>query len=610
VFQFVEGGVRDILPQGYSARSGVHEYGGGAYCIASTGCIIFANGSDEKNGVYSLDPDSLKVEPVLHTPLRFYGDFDAHPSEEWILAIEEVHHEGHDLPSEVINRLVAFSSQKALDPVVIASGADFFTSPRFSPDGRQICWLQWDHPDMPWTGASLFLADWEKISEKPGFEISNVRMIAGGTIDGQQVAVTEPRWSPDGVLYYLQDSPDYRQIYRRISPEQTGLKLELGGLEGVDFGECPWLLACNTYAFLSKSEMIAVYTKNGESNLISVDVETGRCVDLGLPFNSVRFDSLSAYDESSFIVVGSTKDSPLGLYQVIGINRESGSLVSATRAFRSSMASTYPPGIFSVPEHIEVITNGQHSPKRHVHGFFFGPHNPWYYAPSNTKPPLIIIPHGGPTSHTAPGLDLKTQYWTSRGYSVLLLNFGGSSGHGKAYRDLLNDKWGILDVDDVVGMVDYLADEKRQNPISRNRVGIVGGSAGGYTVLRALQLYPDIFAGGVSYYGVADVRRLNDSTDKFESHYVSGLIPEDQLDERSPVHYADQFRAPLLLLQGEADMVVPLEQAKLMEKAMKSNGHEVKLVMFKGEGHGFRKAENLRRALEEEETWWRKTLLG
>jgi dipeptidyl aminopeptidase/acylaminoacyl peptidase len=606
----VENGARDILPQGYSARSSVHEYGGGAYCITSTGYIIFTNGSNSTNGVYSLDPDSLKVEQILHTLLRFYGDFDAHPSGEWILAIEEVHHKGHDLPSKVINRLVAFSSQKPCDPVVVATGADFFTSPRFSPDGRQVCWLQWDHPDMPWTDASLFLADWKGTSEKPGFEISNVQLIAGGIVDGQKVAVTEPRWAPDGALYYLQDSPHYRQIYCKRSSGEAGSKLKLEGLEKVDFGECPWVLACNTYTFLSKSEMIAVYTKNGQSNVISINLETGRCVDLGLPFNSVRFDSLSHYDESSFIVIGSTGDSPLGLYQVIGINRETGVLASTMRAFRSSRANTYPSGIFSIPEHVKVTTKARYLPKRHVHGFFFGPHNPWYYAPQNTKPPLIIIPHSGPTSHTAPSLDLKTQYWTSRGYSVLLLNYGGSSGHGKEYRDSLNENWGVLDVADVVEMVDYLGGEKRQNPICRDHVGIVGGSAGGYTVLRALELYPETFAGGVSYYGVADVRRLNDSTHKFESHYVSGLIPKDQLDERSPVHHADQFRAPLLLLQGEDDMVVPLEQAKLMERAMKTNGHEVKLVTFEGEGHRFRKAENLKRALMEEEAWWRKTLLG
>jgi dipeptidyl aminopeptidase/acylaminoacyl peptidase len=605
----VEGGVRDILPQGYSARSSVHEYGGGAYCIASTGHVIFTNSSNRENGVYSLDSDSSKVERILNTPFRSYGDFDAHPSEEWILAIEEVHHEGHDPPSKVINRLVAFSSQKASDPVVVATGADFFTSPRFSPNGRQICWLQWNHPDMPWTDTRLFLADWKSISERPGFEISNIQMIAGGMVDGQTVAVTEPRWAPDGVLYYLQDSPYYRQIYRRSSSGQSGLKLELEGLERVDFGECPWILACNTYAFLSKSEMIAVYTKTGQSNVISINLETGSCIDLQLPFNSVRFDSLSSYDESSFIVVGSTRDSPLGLYQVIGINREPELLTLTTRAIRSSKADAYPLGIFSIPEHIEVITDGRHSSKRHVHGFFFPPHNPWYYAPPSTKPPLIIIPHGGPTSHSAPGLDLKTQYWTSRGYSVLLLNFGGSSGHGKEYRDSLNGKWGILDVADVVEVVEFLADEKRQNPVSQDRIGVVGGSAGGYTVLRALQLHPEIFAGGVSYYGIADVRRLNDSTHKFESHYLTGLIPEDQLDERSPVHHTDRFRAPLLLLQGEDDMIVPVEQAQLMERAMKRNGHEVKLVTFEGEGHGFRKAENLRRALMEEETWWRKTLL-
>jgi dipeptidyl aminopeptidase/acylaminoacyl peptidase len=607
IFQFTENGARDILPSGYSARCSIHGYGGGAYCITSTGSIIFTNAT---NDVYSLNPDSSKLERIVHNPLRFYGDFDAHPYEDWILAIEEVHHEGRDLPSKVINRLVAFSSQTDSDPIVIASGADFFTSPRFSPDGLKICWLQWNHPDMPWTGASLFWADWSSDTAKTGTRVSNVQKIAGGHVDGQTVAATEPRWAPDGTLYYLQDSPEYRQIYRRYPSQHASSKLELQGLESVDFGECPWILACNTYAFLSRSNMIAVYTENGESNVVSIDLDTGRCIDLGLPFNSVRFDSLSRYDESSFIVIGSTRDSPLGLYQVIGISHDSGLSVSTMTTRRISTTKDFPRNIFSTPEHIDVITKGQQSPSRHIHGFFFAPHNPWYHAPPHTKPPLIIIPHGGPTSHTAPGLDLKTQYWTSRGYSVFLLNYGGSSGHGKEYRDSLNGRWGILDVDDAVEVLDYLADESRPLPISRDHVGIVGGSAGGYTVLRALQIYPEAFAGGVSYYGVADVRRLNDSTHKFESHYLTGLVPENQLDKRSPVHYADQFRAPLLLLQGEEDTVVPLEQAMLMEKAMQENGRDVKLVTFKGEGHGFRKAESLKRALMEEHAWWRKTLLG
>ncbi|KAH7029055.1 putative dipeptidyl peptidase IV [Microdochium trichocladiopsis] len=598
--------LKDVLPAGYNARSRVYEYGGGPYAIlggGSGGRLVFSNKADDSVNV--LDADSGSVTKLVHTPKLRYGDFDAHPrggddGQPWVLAVEE-DHAVSDVPEKVQNYVVAINTQTG-EVKRLASGADLYMYPRFSLDGSKVCWVEWDFPDMPWSGVRLFWADW---SGETG-SLSNVEHVAGDA----EASATEPRWGPDGYLYYCHETTDWRQIYRRRPGQAEATLIDIKGLEDVEFGRPTMALANNSYDLLSDKCLVAVYIKNGTSSIVQVNLDTFEYKDVSVPLADVERDGITRFNDNSFLAIGTGHTTPQALYS---ISLESNGKANMTTV-RKSTTQTFDSAVFSVPEHIEFQSKKQ--PSRKIHGFYWPPHNPGFTGPEGQKPPLIVQSHGGPTSHTPPGLKLDLQYWNTRGYATFAINYSGSTGHGKAYRDSLNANWGVLDVDDVAEAVAHLAESGRTD--GALTTGIRGGSAGGYSVLQALCCYPDIFAGGVCLYGISEVKLLLDETHKMECRYVDNLMFTAEMDaeqrakvmhDRSPVYHAGNITAPLLILHGDEDNVVPISQAYTMYDDIKKRGGEVKLVKFEGEGHGFRKGENLITGQTEEEEWWKKTLV-
>ncbi|KAK8096967.1 hypothetical protein PG999_012911 [Apiospora kogelbergensis] len=618
---------RAVLPAGYSARSRVYEYGGGAYDVLAPASslpgdgdghghgdglrIIFSNFSDCT--VQILDVDSQKATCLLEKSdtLR-YADFAAHPSPDspWVLAVQEDH--ASSVPDQVKNYVVMIHTATG-EVRRIVSGADFYMYPSFSPDGKKIAWVQWDFPDMPWSGVKLYWADWD---DTKGVS-SGTEWVAG---EGG-MTITEPRWGCDGYLYFCYEKTNYRQFYRRRPGGREFVLLDFKGYEEAEFGSASMFIGSHTHAILSKNCVIAVATENGSDKVIAFDPETLQTRDLSLPFSEITYDGLCRLSDTSFLIIGSGDATPQALYRIdlSDVRRES-TPAQVTRIWQSN-DEIFSPDIFSKPQHIRF--SAKSGPERDIHGFYWPPHNPKYEGPADgsnqTKPPLIVQSHGGPTGHTGPGLNLSMQYWNSRGYATFAINYSGSDGHGKRYRELLNGRWGAIDVDDIAESVRHLSSSSSASSplIDGSRVGIRGGSAGGYSVLQALCHYPDLFAGGACYYGISDVKLLLQETHKMESHYVDFLLftpdmteadKEKVMRDRSPVNHAGNITAPLLICHGEDDKVVPISQAYTMYDDIRARGGEVRLAKFPGEGHGFRKGENLLKAHEEEEAWWKKTI--
>ncbi|KAI9713067.1 MAG: hypothetical protein M1820_001052 [Bogoriella megaspora] len=591
-----KGNVRDVLPSQYSARSSVHEYGGASFALNSIGDIIFVDA--EKDAVGLLKPSTGALDVVRQQKGLRYADFDGHPIvPDKVIAVEE----DHTVSSKVTNRLVSFDTNTK-NFNTIQEGADFYITPRFSPNGHNICWLQWDLPDMPWTGAKLYIADYVDGS------ITKIRRIAG---DNTHKAISQPRWTQDGSLFFTSDRNGFWQFFRFRLDVAEPESIVIPQLEHVNFSNCEWRLGTCTYLPLTAEKLVAVSTKDAQNALVVIDTERRSFVDLGLPLTSITppLEAMAPLSESEFVVIGRQASKPIALYQINLISPNLDNVIK----FSSETSALQP--FFSAPQHISFPRPSSSSVRGHTYGFFFPPHNPSFTAPKGTLPPLIIEGHGGPTSMCTSGLTLNTQYDTSRGYAVLLLNYGGSSGYTRAYREELNSRWGVLDAADAVTAAEWLGSN---GYIDLTRVGIRGGSAGGYLVLQDLVAYPKTWAGGVSYYGIGDMAGLIATTHKFESRYLDALIYDEGMSEaekekrvkdRSPVLRASNIRAPVLLLQGDVDKVVPMDQAEGMAKTIKEQGGECKLVIFEGEGHGFRRSDSLKTAREEEEKWWRKTLV-
>jgi dipeptidyl aminopeptidase/acylaminoacyl peptidase len=555
----------DITPAPFNVRTRVHEYGGGAFSVHD-GVVTFSNFADQR--LYQQRPGG-EPEPVTPEEKLRFADGTFAADGRFVCVREDHRIEGQ----EAVNTIVSL----ALDGVdvgrVLVSGNDFYASPRISPNGKQLAWLTWNHPNMPWDGTEVWTADFAADGT-----LSNKRLVAGGV----EESVFQPEWSPDGVLHFVSDRSGWWNLYRW----RDGAPEALHAMEA-EFGAPQWVFGMRMYAFAGADSILCGIGQNGSRSLFLLDMQKDQLTKLALPFTSAM-DVHVTGDYAYFL--GAAPDIPGSV-----IRLDLGSLESIV--LRKSSDVVVDDDHLSRPKTIEFPTSNGLT----AHAFYYPPNNKDYDAPEEERPPLIVESHGGPTGATNAVFSIGKQYWTNRGFAVLDVNYGGSTGYGRAYRQRLNGQWGIVDVEDCINGAQYLVD---QGLADGDRLAIHGGSAGGYTTLCAL-VFHDVFGAGASYFGVSDVEALAKETHKFESCYLDSMIgpyPEqrDLYIERSPIHFTDQIDCPLILFQGLEDRVVPPNQAEMMFEAVKSKGIPVAYLPFPGEQHGFRRAENIKRMLEGE----------
>jgi dipeptidyl aminopeptidase/acylaminoacyl peptidase len=540
---------REVTPIEFNVRTKVHEYGGGAWLLDGE-TVYFSHWDDQR--LYRLDPGGSPVPITPEGPYR-YADGRALPDGAALVCVRETHGEG-----EPVNEVVRIPVDGGA-PEPVASGRDFYASPRPSPDGRALCWLCWDHPNMPWDGCELWVGD---------------RRVAGGP----EESIWQPDWSPAGELHWVSDRTGWWNLYSE-SGQLTDERAELGMPQ--------WLFGGATYAFLDDGSIACVRVERAVARLHLL--RGGRLEDVGLAYTSFGYPCLRARGGRLIFVAASPEQE-----QTVVTWSEAEGATELRRASDEPLDRA----LVSIPRAIEFESAGG----RTAHAFYYPPANPNFEGPEDERPPLIVQTHGGPTAHAAPELDPELLFWTSRGVGVVDVNYGGSTGFGREYRNLLRGAWGVVDVEDCIAAARHLAAE---DEVDGRRLAIHGGSAGGYTTLCALAFHPDAFAAGVSYYGVADAATLARDTHKFESRYLDRLIgpwpeAEELYRERSPIHFADRIRVPILLLQGLEDEVVPPAQAEEMATALRRSGVPHAVLMFEGEQHGFRRAESIVRSLEAE----------
>jgi dipeptidyl aminopeptidase/acylaminoacyl peptidase len=560
----------DVTPAPFNVRTRVHEYGGGA-CWFDGETVFFSSFDDSR--LYRQDgpdaePRALTAEPPAPHALR-YADGRAILEGRSIVCVRERHE-----PDGVVNELVVLPADGSGGPRAVVSGADFYAAPRPSPDGRSLAWLQWDHPQMPFDGTELWLADLG-----PGGDVSGARRVAGGPSE----SIFQPEWSPAGTLWFSSDRTGWWNLY---ALEDDAVRA-VAPVDG-DVGAPMWVFGTTRYAFLGDGRIVRVVTRRAVDALELVDRATGEVEPLNLPWTAYSPTSLDARDSR----VAFTASSPRESGSLVVLDVESGKVEVVRRMLDLELDAD----AISVPREVEYSTTDGAVAR----AFYYPPASATHAGPEGERPPLRVICHGGPTSHEPPQLDVEIQFYTSRGIGVADVNYRGSTGYGRAYRDALKGRWGDADVADCVAVARFLAE---QGEVDGKRTWIEGGSAGGYVVLCALSFHPGAFAAGVSRYGVADAEALALDTHKFESRYLDSLVgpyPEqaELYRERSPIHHTERLATPLLLLQGLEDRVVPPSQAELMVEVLDRKRVPYAYIAFEGEGHGFRRAESIRRSIE------------
>jgi dipeptidyl aminopeptidase/acylaminoacyl peptidase len=581
-----DGTTTDLLPDGMNARTAVHEYGGAAWWLHD-GVTWFANWSDQR--LYRLAPggapEPITPEPAAPRADRF-ADGEVAPDGATIVCVRERHTgpAATDVRNEVV-RLAATASSSAgpSEPEVLVSGPDFVAAPRLSPDGGTLAWLQWNHPSMPWDATELVVRDLATGEEM---------VVAGGP--GESVA--EPRWQPDGSLWFLSDRTDWWNLYR-WSP---GSDIEPLVRIDAEIGVPAWAFGTARYAALDDGRVVFARRRAGYDTL-AVRETDGSLVDLDVPFSAIS--AVRATGPGTVAVVAGSPTAEPGVYLV-------DVATSGLETLRAPRDLGIDPAYLSVPEPVTFPSVDGSGTRRPAHALFYPPAHPELHGPEGELPPLLVVIHGGPTSAAVPVLSLGVQYWTSRGFAVVDVNYGGSTGYGRAYREELLGEWGVIDVADCVAAATYLASRGR---VDGRRMSIRGGSAGGYTTLAALAREDTPFAAGANHFGVADLEALAADTHKFESRYLDRLVgpyPEarDVYVERSPIHHVDRFSRPLIVLQGAEDAIVPPSQSEKIVDALRARGVPVAYLLFEGEQHGFRRAENIRRALDAELSFYGQVL--
>ena len=566
----LDGKGTDAIPQAFNARTRAHEYGGGAYFVQNN-TIFFSNFKDQR--LYRQEPkgEPLAITPEPATPggLR-YADGRVTPDGKTIVCVRERHEQGR----EAINEIVALPADGSTGARVVVGGADFYSFPRISPDGKHLAWTCWRHPLMPWDGTELWVGDL-----KSDGSISNARHVAGSASE----SILQPQWASDGTLHFISDRNGWWNLYAERSKGIVPV-LEIDAEVGVP----QWLFGYSRYTFLSGDRIACIYGRDGLEHLKLIDLNSKKADTVSIPYTALG-SITSDGDHTLFFAAAS----PTKASEVAALDLRDGKI----RVLKCSLSVEIDSGYLSQPEPIEFPT----SRGLKAYALFYPPKNKDFIPPVAERPPLLVISHGGPTSATTSALRLAVQYWTTRGIAVVDVNYGGSTGYGRAYRERLKGQWGIVDVEDCINAARYL--EKRGD-VDGTRMAIRGGSAGGYTTLCAL-VFHTVFAAGASYYGVADLETLARDTHKFESRYEEGLVgpypaAADLYRQRSPVHFADRLSCPVILLQGLEDKVVPPSQAEIMIDALRAKGLPFAYVVFPSEGHGFREAANIQRSIEAE----------
>ena len=560
-----DGAAVDVTPAPYNARTRVHEYGGGAFLVQD-GVVFFANFSDQR--IYRQERGGAPRAITPEGPLRYAdGVYDARRGR--IICVREDHSGG----GEAVNAVVGVDVGGG-GVVTLFEGADFCAAPRLSPDGGTLAWLVWDHPNMPWDSTTLLAAP----VGADGL-LGAAEVVAG---DGD--SVLQPLWSPSGELHFVSDRSGWWNLYRwRDGAAEPVLTME------AEFARPQWVFDPAAYGFLEDGRIVCSYVRRGVWGLGVIDADGGGLERLDLPWSEMGRGELRAAGRRAVFSAGA----PDRAMSVVSLDADTG----ATEVLREAHSGAVGDGYISLPEAVEFATGGGMT----AHAFYYAPRNADFAGPSGELPPLLVKSHGGPTAAASTALDLGVQFWTSRGFGVVDVNYGGSVGYGTEYRRRLNGAWGVVDVADCVNAARFLA---ARGDVDRERLAIDGASAGGYTTLAALTFY-DVFRAGASYYGVSDLAALVQETHKFEARYLDSLVgpyPErqDLYRERSPIHYTDRLSCPLLLLQGLEDAIVPPNQAEMMFDAVRGKGIAAACVLFEGEQHGFRRAENIKRALEAE----------
>lgn len=544
-YTIVEAGKGDITPPDFNARSAVHEYGGGAFTVKD-GVVVATQYPDHTVHIKKPGED---WKLLLDGKGTRFANFNITPK--GIVAVGETHRDGKE-PENFLALIKEGSFSK------LASGHDFYASPAISPDGNKIAFITWDHPHMPWTNTELWMLENQQLTK-----------IAGG-----EEAIFQPQWSPEGVLYFISDRDEWWNLYRY----KDGKVEKVFSIEA-ELGRPLWVFNLSTYAFLD-NKIVFLYFQNGFYHVGQYDLKSGKLAQLERP--GIQYPEIRA-GKDFVALIEDFSDRPT---QVVKL--PSGEIVKGGKEEKID------PGYISKAEHISFPTSRGQT----AYGYFYKPVNKDYTGKKNTLPPLIVMIHGGPTSQAKPAYNLETQFWTSHGFAVLDVNYRGSTGYGRTYRMLLNDNWGIVDVEDCVYGAKYLAGKGLIDP---NWEFISGGSAGGFTVLAALAFHNE-FKGGANYYGVADLSLLAHDTHKFESRYLDGLLGKDPQvwKDRSPINHLEHFNAPLIIFQGTEDKVVLPNQSEAIYHALKKRGVKTELIMYKGEQHGFRKKESIVDSLEKE----------
>jgi len=562
------GRISDITPPPFNVRTRTHEYGGGDY-VVSHSVVYFSNFLDQR--LYS---QTVGTEPRPITPAgqMRYADAVVDERRGRLVCVREDHSvEGR----EASNAIVSLSLNANQDEgQMLASGYDFYSSPRLSPDGSRLAWLSWNHPNMPWDGSELWVGKLGKEGQ-----LTSAQCVAGSASE----SIFQPEWSPDGLLYFVSDKTGWWNLYRFNMAGDIEAVAEMKA----EFAVPQWLFGMTSYDFESPERIICTYIEQGISRLASIDTSSLVLTPIETSLTDISF--VRAAKGRAVFCAGSPTESA----SIIRLDLVTGSLEVLRASNNLQIHGEY----ISIPRAIEFATTDG----LRAHGFFYQPRSRDYRGPEGDLPPLLVKSHGGPTAATSTTKSLSVQYWTSRGIAVLDVNYGGSTGYGREYRQRLNGKWGIVDVDDCTNGALFLAQAGEVDP---NRMIITGGSAGGYTTLCALT-FRKVFKAGASHFGVSDAEALVKDTHKFESRYLDGLMgpyPErrDIYYERSPINFTDRLSCPVIFFQGLEDKVVPPNQAELMVEGLRAKRIPVAYVAFAGEQHGFRQAKNIKRALDAE----------